>query len=220
MMDSSDGLHPKMTKGTIIPADFYSGNDVVSIARQLLGKVLVFKTQRTRLTGCIIETEAYAGITDKASHAYGGRLTRRTEVLYSQGGIAYVYLCYGLHALFNVVTGDKDIPHAVLVRGIIPVEGVDIMEGRSGKKVNVNKDGIGPGRLTRLMGITKDLNGVSLDGASGLWIADYGIYFANEEIIPGPRIGVEYAGEDALLDYRFKVDVNYAIGQIKKACPN
>jgi len=148
MMDSSDGLHPKMKKGTIIPADFYSGNDVVSIARQLLGKVLVFETQRTRLAGCIIETEAYAGITDKASHAYGGLLTKRTEVMFREGGIAYVYLCYGLHALFNVVTSAKDTPNAVLIRGIIPLEGLDIMEGNLGRKVNIVKDGIGPGRLT------------------------------------------------------------------------
>lgn len=219
-MDYSDGLHPKKTKGTIIPADFYIGNDVVTTARQLLGKVLVFQTESSRVAGCIIETEAYAGVIDKASHAYGGLFTRRTEVLFRRGGIAYVYLCYGLHALFNIVTGDKDIPHAVLIRGIIPVEGSEIIEGKSGKKVNLNKDGIGPGRLTRMMNITRDLNGVSLDGASGLWIADYGIYFANEAIISGPRIGVEYAEEDALLDYRFSVNVSYASEQIKKACPN
>lgn len=206
-----------MTKGIIIPDDFYKSDDVVAIAQQLLGKVLVFQTKSSRVAGCIIETEAYAGITDKASHAYGGLLTNRTEVLFREGGIAYVYLCYGIHALFNVVTSFKDTPNAVLIRGVIPVEGIDIMEGSLGRKVNLAKDGTGPGRLTRLMGISKALNGVSLDGAAGLWLSDYGVNFDAEAIISCARIGVDYAAEDALLDYRFKVDVSYAIGQIKKA---
>lgn len=209
-----------MIRGTIIPADFYRSDDVVAIAQQLLGKVMVFQTESSRLAGCIIETEAYAGITDKASHAYGGRLTSRTEVMFREGGIAYVYLCYGLHTLFNVVTSAKDTPNAVLIRGIIPLEGLDIMEGNLGRKVNIVKDGIGPGRLTRLLGISKALNGLSLDGAAGLHISDYGIQIDAEAIMSCPRIGVGYAAEDALLDYRFKVDVNYVIGQIKKAHPN
>ena len=219
MMDCSDGSHPKMIRGTIIPADFYKSDDVVAIAQQLLGKVLVFQTERSKVAGCIIETEAYAGITDKASHAYGGLLTKRTEVMFREGGIAYVYLCYGLHALFNVVSSARNTPHAVLIRGIIPLEGLDIMESNLGRKVNIVKDGIGPGRLTRLLGISKALNGVRLDGAAGLHISDYGIQIDAEAIISCPRIGVAYAGEDALLDYRFKVDVDYAIGQIKKGSP-
>ena len=217
MMDSSDGLPQKMTKDTIIPNNFYTGTDVVSIARQLPGKLLVHQTPQGTMAGFIIETEAYAGITDKASHAYNGRMTKRTEVLYRNGGIAYVYLCYGLHALLNVVTNTTGVPHAVLIRGVLPVQGLDLMEERINREIDIFKDGIGPGRLTRIMGITMDLNGLNLNGSSELLIIEKGLKIAPKMIKTGPRIGVDYAGDDALLPYRFRIDASYALQEIKKA---
>ena len=217
MMDYSDGLHLKMKKDTIIPNSFYARTDVVTIARELTGKLLVHQTPRGTMAGIIIETEAYAGATDRASHAYNNRRTRRTEVIYRNGGIAYVYLCYGIHALLNVITNINEVPHAVLIRGILPVQGIDLMEERINRKINILKDGIGPGRLTRIMGIGMDLNGTTLDGSHALHIEEKGLKIAPEMIITGPRIGVDYAGDDALLPYRFRVEASYALEEIKKA---
>ena len=118
---------------TPLPKTFYLRSDVVQIARDLLGKHLVTRMDGVISSGIICETEAYAGTTDKASHAFGGRRTERTEIMYAEGGCAYIYLCYGIHSLFNVVTNSMNIPHAVLIRGIIPVIGMDEMVRRSGK---------------------------------------------------------------------------------------
>src|SRR5689334_6239605 len=109
----------------VLPGSFYTRTDVVKIARELLGKVLVTNFDGVHTAGVIVETEAYAGETDKASHAYGGRRTQRTEIMYMHGGAAYVYLCYGIHHLFNVVTNARDTPHAILIRAIEPIEGID-----------------------------------------------------------------------------------------------
>jgi DNA-3-methyladenine glycosylase len=206
-----------MKKGIIIPSSFYAGEDVVQTARQLLGKFLVHQTREGKMTGCIVETEAYAGIVDKASHAYNHRLTRRTEVMYRKGGIAYIYRCYGIHALLNVVTSAEGIPHAVLIRGVVPVDGQDIMESHLIRKIDLLKDGIGPGRLTRLMGISMDLNGTSLDGGNVLYIEDKHLKLEPKAILQGPRIGVDYAGDDALLPYRFRIEASYALEGIKRA---
>jgi DNA-3-methyladenine glycosylase len=216
-MASSDGLRRKMKKEIIIPSNFYTEADVVKIARHLIGKFLVLKTQIGKLTGCIVETEAYAGTTDKASHAYNGRFTKRTEVLYRKGGIAYTYRCYGMYTLLNIVTGMEGIPHAVLIRGIIPVEGLDIMKSRANHKINLLKDGIGPGRLTRLMGISMDLNGTLLDGSNTLHFEEKHLKIDLKAILKGPRIGVDYADEHALLPYRFRIEAEYALETIKKA---
>ncbi|MBW6491844.1 MAG: DNA-3-methyladenine glycosylase [Lentimicrobium sp.] len=206
-----------MRKGTIIQNDFYTSDDVVGIARKLLGKVLVYHNGSVRLAGCIVETEAYAGISDRASHAFGSRLTARTQVMYRNGGIAYLYLCYGLHNLLNVVTSTSGNPHAVLIRGIIPIEGIPLMEKTKNRKIHLLKDGIGPGKLTKLLGINQNLNGAPLDGSRGLFIEDSYFEFSSEMVIQGKRIGVDYAGEDALLPYRFRVDVFNALNAIKKA---
>lgn len=206
-----------MTKEIIILNDFYTGDDVVNTARQLMGKFLVHQTQAGIMTGCIVETEAYAGLTDKASHAYNNRLTKRTEVMFRKGGIVYIYLCYGMHALLNIVTSREGIPNAVLIRGILPVGGLDIMESRLNRKINILKDGIGPGRLTRLMGISMDLNGTSLDGSNALHIEDKHLKIEPSAILQGPRIGIDYAGDDALLPYRFRIEASQALKEIKKA---
>lgn len=172
------------------------------LARQLIGKLLITNRDGERCSGRIIETEAYRGPTDKASHAYGGRRTARTEIMYAQGGVAYVYLCYGIHHLFNVVTNVKDVPHAILIRAVEPIEGKEIMMQRFGiNKWNADI-GAGPGKVTRALGIRVEDSGFSLT-SDQLFIADDG--FVPEEIIATPRIGVDYAGEDALLPYRFVI---------------
>jgi DNA-3-methyladenine glycosylase len=183
---------------------FYLHEDVVGIARALLGRELHTKINGQHTAGVITETEAYAGITDRASHAYGDRRTPRTEIMYAQGGTAYVYLCYGMHSLFNVVTNRRDIPHAVLIRAIRPTVGMDIMLQRCGKSRITPAMTDGPGKLARAMGIHYSMSGVDLCGDT-IWIADSGDVVKESEIVAGPRIGVDYAGADALLPYRFRV---------------
>jgi DNA-3-methyladenine glycosylase len=185
-----------------LEAAFYQQNDVVQIARDLVGKLLVTRWEGQCTIGRIVETEAYRGVTDKASHAYGGRRTARTEIMYAAGGVAYVYLCYGMHHLFNVVTGKKDEPHAVLLRGIEPLEGLPIMYSRTGKRAGDISLGAGPGNLARAMGIKTMHTGQSLVGDS-IYIADDGFILSKDLIMATPRIGVDYAGEDAGLPYRF-----------------
>ena len=148
-----------------LPLTYYRQTDVVALARDLLGKVL-FTRVDGQTTGVIItETEAYNGIVDRASHAFGGRRTTRTEVMYSRGGVSYVYLCYGIHYLFNIVTGEKDVPHAILIRGGIPIEGQRIMtERRRLPESRSNAPLSGPGILSKAMGIDKALNALPLNG--------------------------------------------------------
>jgi DNA-3-methyladenine glycosylase len=181
----------------ILTPDFYRRDDVVLIAKELLGKVL-FSSISGQITGGIItETEAYRGVHDRACHAYGGRRTPRTEVMYAAGGVAYVYLCYGIHHLLNVVTADKDVPHAVLIRSLKPYHGIDVMQKRRQGKKPLCK---GPGNVTQALGITTAHNGVVLT-SDLLWIEDHGIFF--DKIETTARIGIDYAGEDAHLPYRF-----------------
>lgn len=184
--------------------DFYIREDVVLIAKELLGKVLITNFNGAISAGIITETEAYAGINDRASHAFGGRRTARTEIMYATGGTAYVYLCYGIHHLFNVVTNQKDIPHAVLIRAIKPIEGMDVILKRRKQKEISNKLSSGPGTLSQALGIQTSHSGENLLG-NKIWIEDRGINFPDIEIIKSPRIGVDYAGADALLPYRFYV---------------
>ncbi len=189
-----------------LPKDFYLQDDVVSLSKQLLGKILFTKEGKITTAGIITETEAYAGVIDKASHAFGGRRTSRTETMYAVGGISYVYLCYGMYSLFNVVTNQKDIPHAVLVRAIKPLEGIEkILQRRKSEKL---KKGLttGPGKVSMALGINfRSHNAQDLAG-NKIWIEDRGIIIPERLINKGPRIGVDYAGEDAKLPYRFWVN--------------
>lgn len=184
--------------------DFYDRKDVVKIARQLLGKILVTSRDGITTSGRIVETEAYNGIIDRASHAWNGRRTARNEVMYGEAGSAYVYLCYGIHHLFNVVTNSRDIPHAVLIRAIEPLQGIDIMLQRSGKKKPDPSLGAGPGNLSKALGIITAHSGTDLL-SDNIFIADDGHRLSSSRITATPRIGVDYAGEDALLPYRFIV---------------
>ena len=190
-----------------LPDAFYHREAVLDIARELLGKILVTQLDGLYTSGRIVETEAYAGVADKASHAYGGRRTARTEVMYREGGSAYVYLCYGIHHLFNVVTNQKDIPHAILIRGLEPIDGIDIMLRRTGKKKLDNTLTRGPGNLTKAMGLSRRHSGHFLTGDE-IYIADDGYRPKKNAISITTRIGVEYAGEDAKLLYRFIVEGN------------
>ncbi len=189
-----------------LPKSFYLEDDVVSRARALLGCRLWTRIDGMVTAGVIVETEAYDGLTDRASHAYGGRRTRRTEVFYRQGGIAYTYLCYGIHTLFNVITGPEQIPQAVLIRALAPCEGVDtILARRKQDQVRRNTAG-GPGLVSQALGITTRLNGTDLSGDTVWLTAGNGEEVPNEgDILASPRIGIDYAGKDALLPWRFRI---------------
>jgi DNA-3-methyladenine glycosylase len=187
-----------------LPVEFYTHNDVLGIARNLLGKYLLTCIDGVISGGYIVEVEAYNGIIDKASHAYGNRQTPRTKTMYMQGGVAYVYLCYGIHEMFNVVTSVEGEPHAVLIRAIVPTDGIDVIMAR--RNLTVFKPVItsGPGSVAKALGISRLMNANSLSG-DVIWIEDRGLSFTGEEIVTAPRIGVDYAKEDALLPYRFYV---------------
>jgi DNA-3-methyladenine glycosylase len=186
---------------------FYQRQDVVEIAKELLGKILVTNLKGIVTSGRIVESEAYAGVIDKASHASGGRRTNRNEIMYGDGGYAYVYLCYGIHHLFNVVTNSKEIPHAILIRGLEPLEGIEKMLLRTNKKKLDNTLTRGPGNLSKALGISTKHTGTSLLGEK-IFLADDGVRLSRDAIATSPRIGVDYAGKDALLPYRFYVKGN------------
>jgi len=197
---------------TKLTNSFFNRTDVVAISRDLIGKLLVTRFDGTLTSGRIVETEAYNGIVDKASHAYGGRRTKRTEPMFREGGIAYVYLCYGIHHLFNVVSNLPGIPHAVLVRAIEPVAGVETMLLRMKKPTLDNSVGRGPGNVSKALGISTVHTGQSLNGDISIWQDD----FVVGEILAGPRIGVGYAAEDALLPYRFYLRGNPFVSGSKR----
>lgn len=184
--------------------NFYLRDDVVAISRDLLGKVLCTQIAGALSKMIITETEAYAGVSDKASHAYSGKRTKRTELLFGDGGIAYVYLCYGIHHLFNVVTNKNDVPHAVLIRAGEPLSGTDLMLQRRGKTKLDKTLLAGPGSLAKALGITTGHSGLSLMNGQ-IWIEDHGTDIDDDSVTPGPRVGVDYAGEDALRPYRFRI---------------
>lgn len=188
-----------------INRSFYLCEDVVQIAKDLLGKYIFTNLNNEGLTGgIIVETEAYEGITDRASHAFGNRRTERTKIMFMEGGVAYIYLCYGIHSLFNIVTNKKNTPHAILIRGIEPVQGLDIMLKRSGKIKPDKLFGIGPGKVAKILGIHFAQTGESLFGDK-IWLEDRGIRVESSDIITSTRIGVDYAGLDAKLPYRFQL---------------
>jgi len=203
--------------GTIKKLDnsFYARANVLRIARELLGKVLVTEFDGHRSSGRIVEVEAYNGEVDRASHAYSGRRTRRTEVMYREGGTAYVYLIYGIHHLFNVVTNKRDIPHAILVRALEPLEGIPLMLKRTGKVRLDHSLTRGPGNLSKAMGLATLHTGYSLYEEE-IYIGDDGYRPRKNEIIASPRIGVDYAGEDAALPYRLYVKGNPYVSGKKK----
>lgn len=185
--------------------EFYQRKDVVKISRELLGKVLVTRLEGKTTSGIIVETEAYSW-RERGSHAFGAKLTPRTSVMFREGGHAYVYLCYGMHHLFNVVTNREGIAEAVLIRALEPLEGISEMVSRRGENVKLNQLTSGPGKLTKSMGIDRSLNGKLLSDGE-IWIEDRKNVPASQ-VVRGRRIGIDYAGKDALLPWRFTVKGN------------
>jgi len=174
-----------------LPREFYTRSDVLEVSRDLLGKKLVVPTRNgSRVAGIIVETESYRGPEDRASHAYNGRRTQRTETMYGIGGTSYVYFIYGMYNQFNVVTNGADVPHAILVRALEPVEGVEIMRARRHLHPDHNLTN-GPGKLCIAMGIDRQLNGADLSG-DRVWIEEYESVSA-ARIAKGPRVGIDYA---------------------------
>lgn len=200
--------------GPKLAEDFYTGSDVVDIAKKLLGKQLVSQIDGQISSGIIVETEAYNGRTDRACHAFGGRRTDRTETMYQKGGIAYVYLCYGIHHLLNVVTHREDYADAVLIRAIAPEEGIDKMLRRRKMSSLHPRITAGPGCLSQALGIDRSHDGISLLEQT-IWIEDRGLRYADHEIEAGPRVGVAYAKEDALLPWRFWVKGNRFVSKAR-----
>jgi DNA-3-methyladenine glycosylase len=198
-----------------LPQSFYFSNNVVQLSKSLIGKYLFTCIDGIVTGGYIVETEAYNGIIDRASHAYGNKQTPRTKTMFLKGGIAYVYLCYGIHEMFNVVTSVEGQPHAILIRAIQPTEGIETMLQRKNMtslKPNVTR---GPGSVARALGISRAINAISLQSDT-LWIEDRGLTFPDVSIVAAPRIGVDYAGNDALLPYRFYVKGNPYVSKPNK----
>ena len=192
---------PMIVPGHKLPLEFYRQPDVVAIAQALLGKYLVTHLDGELTSGQIVETEAYCGATDKACHAHFKR-TKRSEVMFRPGGVAYVYLCYGIHRLFNIVTNGEGLADAVLVRAVMPAEGLPTMLARRGLAHAAPRLTAGPGALSQALGIGLAHYGTDLTGPE-VWLEDRGV--AVPEMVASPRVGVGYAGEDALLPWRFRV---------------
>ena len=190
-----------------IPLPFYKRKDVVLIAKELIGKIIITHFDGELTSARIVETEAYVGHIDKASHAFGGKRTARNEHMYAAAGTAYVYICYGLHHMMNVVTNDKDIPDAVLIRAVEPIDGIETMAKRTGKKTNDKTITRGPGNVGKALGIFKHHSGNYLLG-NEIYLADDNSKIPDENIGISARIGVESAGKDALLPYRFYLKGN------------
>ena len=189
-----------------LPESFYERTNVVKIARELLGKSLFTKVNGVLTAGMIVETEAYSW-KEKGCHAFSGRMTARNKIMFDRGGHAYVYLCYGIHNLFNVVTNKAGKADAILIRALEPQEGLNEMKRRRGEIQNLLHLTSGPGKLTKAMGIDRNFNGKSLLNGD-VWIEDIGEVVNGKQIVASKRIGIDYAGEDAKLPWRFTVKGN------------
>jgi DNA-3-methyladenine glycosylase len=202
------------TQKKTIQKELLIQKSAIEAAPFLLGKIIETGKGNQQTSGIIIETEAYCGITDRACHAYGDKRTPRTEAMYLEGGHVYIYLCYGMYDLLNIVVNEKDIPEAVLIRAIYPYEGLDlILERRKARQWNKHLLN-GPGKVTRALNIGREMNASKLGEYINVY--DIGINFKPEEIMTGPRIGVDYAGEDAKLPYRFWVDLQVQERQLER----
>lgn len=188
--------------------DFYDREDVVKIAKELLGKILITKFDGILTSGRICETEAYIAINDRASHSYNGKRTDRNEHMYATAGTSYVYICYGMHHLFNVVTNKKDVPDAVLIRAVEPLKGIEDMLIRTGKKTLDNTLTKGPGNVGKALGISKQHSGLNLL-KNEIYVADDGFELDAKQIGISKRIGIDGAGvASASLPYRFYIKGN------------
>lgn len=196
--------------GKKLPRNFYLQNDAVDAAKKLIGKEIFTRINGETTSGIITETEAYLGEIDKACHAYGGKKTDRTEILFEKGGKAYVYLVYGLHYLLNATIGEKENPQCVLIRSIFPTKGIDIMKwrryGSDENKDEITKLTNGPAKLTQALGIDKKLYGQSLLSRK-IWIEER-LQIPENDIVSSPRVGIDYAEEFKGKEWRFVVEDN------------
>jgi len=194
-----------------IPREFYTHDDTLQIAKDLLGKTLVVATaDGARVSGIIVETEAYLGVEDKAAHSYGNRRTKRTETMFAVGGTVYIFFVYGMYFQFNVVAREIGAPHAVLIRAVEPVEGIELMRERRGRMKDNNLTS-GPGKLCIALGIDKTFNNEDLLGRR-VWLED-GEKITSNKIACGKRVGVDYAGEYAAKPWRFWVNNNLFVSR-------
>ena len=175
-----------------LPISFYRQTDTLEIGKQLLGMSIFTKIDNVITGGIIVETEIYKGVDDKASHAYNGLYSERTKTMYEPGGVTYIYLCYGMHYLLNIVTNKKNIPHAVLIRAIEPTHGIEIMLKRRNKPKILSNLSAGPGALSKALGIDKKLNNIKLN-SSTIWIERNSLKIEDKDILKSPRVGVDYA---------------------------
>ena len=198
----------------LLNSEFYKNEDVVFLAKQLLGKKIISYVGGNITSGIIVETEAYQAPEDKASHAYGNKRTSRTATMFGKPGLAYIYLVYGIHHLFNVVTAPENIAHAVLIRAVEPLEGIDIMLKRRNKTSPVYELTNGPGKWTKAFGITVELNGQNLtDKNSLIQIYNSELIINDDQILKGPRVGIDYAEEWATKPWRFRLKESKWIGK-------
>lgn len=189
-----------------LPESFYQRTNVVKIAREVLGKGLFTSIGGVTTGGIIVETEAYSW-KERGCHAFGARKTQRNAIMFEKGGYSYVYLCYGMHHLFNIVTNHAGTADAILIRAVEPITGVEEMGARRGVNVDSLQLTSGPGKLTKALGIDRKLNGKFLLD-SEVWLEDLGEKISSKRIVASPRIGIDYAGEDARLPWRFTVKGN------------
>tara|TARA_B100000959_G_C14857263_1_gene572732 strand:- start:470 stop:1078 length:609 start_codon:yes stop_codon:yes gene_type:complete len=184
-----------------LPKDYFKSKDVIQLAQNILGMIICTNFNNQFTSGLIVETEAYKGVNDRASHAYKNKHTSRNHSMYLQGGSIYIYKCYGIHNLFNIVTNDINIPDAVLIRAIQPLKGIDIMKSRT-NKMNILDLTSGPGKLSKALGISLNENGLLL--GTKIWIEQY-LPPQKIHILKKTRIGVNYARKDAKLLRRFYI---------------
>lgn len=206
-MTQQKELNKDISTWKVIPQSFYERADVVAITKDLLGKIIVTRFDDTLTAGRIVEAEAYNGPFDKAAHSYNNRRTKRTEVMFGSGGFAYIYLCYGIHQMFNIVTNQPGIPNAILIRALEPIAGIDAMLKRSNKNSHGFDLTRGPGNVAKALGLHTSFTGMSLQSKK-LYVADDEFSYKEDEIVATTRIGVDYAAEDALLPYRYIVKGN------------
>jgi DNA-3-methyladenine glycosylase len=184
----------------LLQRDFYAQN-THKVARGLLGKLIVRRWRGKNIAGRIVEVESYVGQNDAACHAARGK-TKRNEIMFGEAGYAYVYLIYGMYHCLNIVTGGKDFPAAVLIRALEPIKEINLMSKY--RKTNVlNNLTTGPGKLTQALQITRILDGEDLTLRNKLFVEDDGFKIESSEILRSPRVGVDYAGEDAKLLWRY-----------------
>ncbi|MEO8795902.1 MAG: DNA-3-methyladenine glycosylase [Daejeonella sp.] len=190
-----------------LSADFFQREDTLTIARELLGKVLISNINDQLTGGIIVETEAYQGPLDRGSHAYGGKRTARNEMMYNRGGLVYMYICYGIHDMINVVTGSNDSSHAILIRALQPTLGLEVMRERRNIYNQDKRLCQGPGALSKAMGLNKSHNGIDLQHDL-IWIEDQNINFSNDEILETARVGMNFDGPYKTIPWRFLVKDN------------